>query len=179
MTLPLAIKNMNTFKKEERLCSKKFVDLLFKNGSSFLLYPFRLTYLPFVPDPGESRPFPVQVVINVAKKRYKRAVDRNLIKRRIREVYRLQKANLLYRPLKQHEKNLLLSVQFVGKTKYPSAFLAKKLQLALQKLSTLLVPLEALHSETAIPSDQSVPSDITKLDSIQFSPKNTSSHESH
>ena len=83
---------MNKFYKEERLCSKKSLDLLFKNGSSFLLYPFRITYL-FI---DEVHPYPAQVVINVAKKRYKRAVDRNLIKRRTREAYRLQKQLLLY-----------------------------------------------------------------------------------
>ena len=121
---------MNTFKKEERLCSKKSLDLLFKNGSSFLLYPFRITYL-FI---DEVHQYPAQVVINVAKKRYKRAVDRNLIKRRTREAYRLQKELLLYSQLKGHAALLLLSLQFIGKEKYEYIFFEKKLGLAFKKL---------------------------------------------
>ena len=121
---------MNTFKKEERLCSKKSLDLLFKNGSFFLLYPFRITYL-FI---DEVHQYPAQVVINVAKKRYKRAVDRNLIKRRTREAYRLQKELLLYSHLGDHTTLLLLSLQFIGKEKYEYIFFEKKLGLAFKKL---------------------------------------------
>ncbi|MEJ5995456.1 ribonuclease P protein component [Pedobacter sp. Du54] len=131
---------MNTFKKEERLCSKKSLDLLFKSGSSFLVYPFRITYL-FVDEPHQ---YPVQVVINVAKKRFKRAVDRNLIKRRTREAYRLQKETLLYLHLHQHTTLLLLSLQFIGKEKYDYDFFEKKLDLAFKKLISQINPNE-LH----------------------------------
>lgn len=123
---------MNKFNKEERLCSKKSLDLLFKNGSSFLLYPFRVTYH-FVTEPHQ---YPAQIVINVAKKRYKHAVDRNLIKRRTREAYRLNKQNLLYSFLANKEELLLLSLQFVGKEKYDYSFFEKKMILTLKKLST-------------------------------------------
>lgn len=126
---------MNKFNKEERLCSKKSLDLLFKNGSSFLLYPFRITYC-FVAEPHL---YPAQVVINVAKKRYKHAVDRNLIKRRTREAYRLQKEQQLYPCLLNHDELLLLSLQFVGKEKYNYAFFEKKLVVAFKKLNTLIV----------------------------------------
>jgi ribonuclease P protein component len=125
-----AIKNMKTFIKEERLCSRKSLDLLFKNGSSFLLYPFRLSYL-FVP--GKSA-FPAQVVINVSKKRFKRAHDRNLIKRRTREAYRLHKSTDLYPLLNPEDRTLLLSIQFVGKEHYDTAFFEKKLANAFKKL---------------------------------------------
>lgn len=125
---------MNTFKKEERLCSKKSLDLLFKSGSSFLLYPFRVSYL-FI---DETHQYPVQVVINVSKKRFKRAVDRNLIKRRTREAYRLQKESLLYALLTNHNDLLLLSLQFIGKEKYDYAFFEKKMALALKKLTMLI-----------------------------------------
>ncbi len=127
---------MNTFKKEERLCSKKSLDLLFKNGSSFLVYPFRITYLCV----DEPHHYPVQVVINVAKKRYKRAVDRNLIKRRTREAYRLQKELLLYSHLCGRPTLLLLSLQYIGKEKYEDDFFEKKLGLALKKLINQISP---------------------------------------
>jgi len=134
MCLYYCDQSMKTFSKEERLCSRKYLDLLFKNGSSFLLYPFRVSYL-FVDD---ASTFPVQVVINVPKRRYKHAVDRNLLKRRIREAYRLQKQEGLYLQLSSNNKILLLSLQFVGKQKYEFAFIEKKLTAALKKLTASL-----------------------------------------
>ena len=125
---------MYSFNKEERLCSRKNLDLLFKNGSSFLLYPYRISYL-FL---NNEAKFPAQVVINVPKKRYKRAVDRNLLKRRIKESYRLNKQESLYANLSIDRGLLLLSVQFVGKEKYEYNFLAKKMLVAFKRLFTLI-----------------------------------------
>lgn len=126
---------MNTFKKEERLCSKKNLDLLFKNGSSFLLYPFRVTHI-FV---AERQQYPVQVVINVAKKRFKRAVDRNLIKRRTREAYRTQKQQLLYPALIDYHELLLLSVQYIGNDISDYTVFEKKMALVFKKLTPLII----------------------------------------
>jgi ribonuclease P protein component len=134
MCLYYCDQSMKTFSKEERLCSRKYLDLLFKNGSSFLLYPLRVSYL-FV---DEVAAFPVQVVINVPKRRYKHAVDRNLLKRRIREAYRLQKQDGLYPYLINNNQLLLLSLQFVGKQKYEFAFIEKKLTAVLKKLHASL-----------------------------------------
>ncbi len=125
---------MNTFNKEERLCSKRLIDLLFKDGSSFLLYPFRVSYL-FV---ETEHKYPVQVVINVSKKRFKRAVDRNVIKRRTREVYRLQKQLQLYSSLTDSSKLLLLSVQFIGKQIYDYSFFEKRMTGVFKKLVPLI-----------------------------------------
>ncbi|MEJ2881995.1 ribonuclease P protein component [Pedobacter sp. GR22-6] len=125
---------MNTFHKEERLCSRRSLDLLFKNGSSFLLYPFRVSYL----YTDTLHQFPVQVVINVSKKRFKKAVDRNLIKRRSREAYRLQKQKQLYELLPESEALLLLSLQYVGKQIYEYDFFEKKLNAVLKKLLAVL-----------------------------------------
>jgi ribonuclease P protein component len=79
-----------TFRKEERLHKEKLIKELFEKGSSFYLYPFKVL-TQRNPDPS----FPVhQVMISVSRRNFKRAVDRNLIKRRIRESFRLNK-NLL------------------------------------------------------------------------------------
>jgi len=121
---------MNKFYKEERLCSKKSLDLLFKKGSSFLLYPYRATFI----FDAQSHRYPAQVVINVAKKRYKHAVDRNLIKRRTREAYRLQKQAFLYEHLADKNELLLLALQYVGKEIHPYAFLEKKIRQVFVKL---------------------------------------------
>src|ERR1700709_234674 len=95
-----------TFTKEERLCNKVLIDSIFHNGSSFLCYPFRVSWL--VVDAPQL--FPAQVLIAVPKKRYKRAVDRNLVKRRIREVYRLHKEENLYSILKAIDKKIIFSI---------------------------------------------------------------------
>lgn len=132
---------MNTFHKEERLCSRRSLDLLFKNGSSFLLYPFRVSYL----YTNVSSQFPVQVVINVSKKRFKKAVDRNLLKRRSREAYRLQKQRHLYEVLPASDDLLLLSLQYVGKQIYEYDFFDKKLNAVLKKLVSALQAKAAQH----------------------------------
>ncbi|GAB4028003.1 ribonuclease P protein component [Spirosoma koreense] len=80
-----------TFSKPERLCSKKTLSELFKKGSAsvgtFYLFPFRVLYLP----PPESNVLWPAIVITVPKRIFKRAVDRNLIRRRVREAYRLNR----------------------------------------------------------------------------------------
>lgn len=121
---------MQSFNKEERLCSIKLIDRLFHDGSSFLLYPFRIVWLP----ENLNSDNPVQVLISVPKKRFKRAVDRNLIKRRIREIYRLQKSEHLYPFLKEHSVNLLLSINYIGNNIADYAFMDKKLSAAIGKL---------------------------------------------
>ena len=121
---------MYTFKKEERLCNKKLIDELFHNGSSFLCYPYRVTWLT-VEDHIE---FPVQVLIAVPKKRYKLAVDRNLVKRRIREAYRLNKQEHLYNLIGSLQKKIVFSVGYVGKEIEPYPVMVKKMLKLLKQL---------------------------------------------
>jgi ribonuclease P protein component len=82
------------FRKEEKLTKEKDIQELFDKGSSFYLFPFKVFFLPN-PDQNSRHH---QVLISVSKKNYKRAVDRNLIKRRMRESYRLQKHELPDQP---------------------------------------------------------------------------------
>lgn len=91
-----------TFKKIERLCSKKAIDDLFANGKSKTQFPFKLIYKV---SEFES-PFPVRAMFVVPKKKHKRANKRNDIKRRMREVYRLHKNNL-YDSLKTQKIDLM------------------------------------------------------------------------
>ncbi len=120
-----------TFTKEERLCNKKLIDELFHNGSSFLCYPFKVSWL-IVEEPLQ---FPAQVLFSVSKKRYKRAVDRNLIKRRIREAYRLYKQQYLYTGLQDGEKKIIFSVGFIGKEISSYELIDKKMLKLLNELS--------------------------------------------
>lgn len=111
-----------SFHKEERLCSKKLLEKLFNNGSSFLLYPFRVTW---IYSSSLDQDFPVQLLTAVPKKRFKSSVDRNAIKRKIKEAYRLNKGLYLYTQLQQNK--ILLSLNYVGNQIHDFDFIQKKL----------------------------------------------------
>ena len=82
-----------TFKKEERIVSNLLIETLFEKGNSQSLsaYPLRAVYLKTEHREGCA---PVQLLISVPKKKFKHAVDRNRVKRQIREAYRKNKALL-------------------------------------------------------------------------------------
>lgn len=121
----------HTFKKEERLCSKKVIDKLFTEGQTFLAYPLKIVFLPL----ELQLNFPVQAGFTVSKKNFKRAVKRNRLKRLMREAYRLNK-NELYLHLKGQQ----IAVFFIYIGKDISTFEAiekatkKAFQLILKKL---------------------------------------------
>lgn len=104
-----------TFGKEERLKSSLHIQELLKNGQSISAFPFKIFW-------GESKDphqkFPAKTAILVPKRKFKRAVDRNFMKRRIREAYR-QNKNLIYEPLQEMEMDmniviLLLTDEFIS-----------------------------------------------------------------
>ncbi|WP_375416399.1 ribonuclease P protein component [uncultured Hymenobacter sp.] len=119
----------HTFPKEEHLCRKKLIDELFSGrGSSFGVYPLRLIWLPAAaPGPG-----PPQVLISVSKRTFKRAVDRNYLKRLIREAYRLNKYRLLEAP--GGHPVAVLGILYTGKEQAPLALVQKKLISGFQRL---------------------------------------------
>lgn len=121
-----------TFTKEERLCNKRKIDSLFHSGSSFVVYPFRLVYLV---GKQQSTPSAVQAILSVSKRRFKRAHDRNRIKRLMREVYRLQKNELLYQQVYRQSISLDVAIQYVGKEELDYQLLFVKMNKALKQLS--------------------------------------------
>jgi ribonuclease P protein component len=76
-----------TLSKQERLSSLKDIEALFAQGKSIMKYPVRLIWLAVPPDGI----IPASAVFTVSKKKFSRAVDRNRIKRLLRESYRLLK----------------------------------------------------------------------------------------
>jgi ribonuclease P protein component len=120
-----------SFTKEERLRNKKLIDELFRNGSSFLCYPFKVLWL----IQHEPQPHPAQVLFGVPKKKFKKAVDRNLIRRRMREAYRLNKEQHLYSVLSSNNKNIVFSIGYVGKEISGYTFIEKKMLKLLANLA--------------------------------------------
>ena len=113
---------MFTFKKTERLCSKKDIELLYNKGRNKTSFPLKLYWQTSVFD----SPFPARVVISVPKRQFKKAPSRNRIKRQIREVYRLNK-HLLYEQLGEKEKKLNLWILYVGNSFPTSTHLTNSL----------------------------------------------------
>lgn len=75
-------------KKEERLSGKKTIEYLFREGESMLNYPFKIVFV----RGNFGFKYGVQVAFSVGKRAFKKAVQRNAIKRKMRESYRLNKS---------------------------------------------------------------------------------------
>lgn len=113
-----ALKNpshIQTFKKPERLRSKKLIDRLFNQGSTYFSYPFKILWI----YTDSNSKYPVQVLIGSSRRTLRRAVDRNKMKRRIREAYRKNK-NILFDSLNRTNRHCALAIIHTGKeiTKY-------------------------------------------------------------
>jgi ribonuclease P protein component len=131
---PLPVERSYSFPKEEHLCRKKLIDELFAQGSSFGLYPLRLVWRPAQIHTAA----PPLVLVSVSKRSFKRAVDRNYLKRLMREAYRLNK----YRLTEAEGGHAvgLLAIIYTGKEKKPFALVEKKLISGLERLLTDATP---------------------------------------
>ncbi|MEF9930740.1 MAG: ribonuclease P protein component [Bacteroidales bacterium] len=120
-----------TLQKAERLSSFKEIEKLALEGKSFFHYPFKVNYLS---SPMETAGQNVSIVISVPKRNFKRAVKRNLIRRRIRESYRLNKI-LLFSQL-----NIKLNIMFVYVSKEVMDYskIEPRIKEILEKLRTTL-----------------------------------------
>jgi ribonuclease P protein component len=115
--------------KTERLHADKLIKELFSEGSSFFLYPFKIQF--FVKK--EQGIGTSQVLFSVSKKKIKRAVGRNLIKRRMREAYRLNKSVLL-----DGSPAMSIGLIYVSSDLMEYSQIQLKIQQAFKKLATLV-----------------------------------------
>ncbi len=126
------MQNRNTFPKKEHLYGSTIVEALYEKGVSLFIYPYRMVYC-FVED-GEV---PVRCLVSAPKKRFKHAVDRNRLKRQMREGYRLNKHSLVSY-LTENELHIHLGIHYVGQKLEPSGFMHKKMVVLMKKLEDAL-----------------------------------------
>jgi ribonuclease P protein component len=115
-----------TLGKQERLKSRKLIERLFTEGKSVKTFPLRMVFLQ-VP---HTSTFPIQAAFSVPKRNFKRAVDRNRIKRLLRETYRLQK-EIIYPNL---QKPYICMISYIGKEEISFDEIYKKMTYLLNLL---------------------------------------------
>ena len=122
--------NTATFPKKEHLCGEIRINKLFSNGKAFIVYPLRVVYSV----EQNSTDVPVKVLVSVPKKRFKRAVKRNRLKRLMREASRLYKSILTEKCI---EKIFAVQVAFnyVSDDEMDFKAIQSKMQLALQRIA--------------------------------------------
>lgn len=121
-----------TFKKSEKLCNQSVIDLLYKKGSVFYATPLKVTYLFKISEVTES----TKVLIVVPKRNHKKAVTRNLLKRRIRESYRLNK-HLLVAIKHSQPLEIAFSLQYISKELLPYETINEALIAVLKKMISI------------------------------------------
>lgn len=109
----------NTFPKYERLCGQLRIASLYKEGRKFVVWPIRVTYLPHIEN--------TEVLIWAPKALFKHAVDRNRLRRQMREAWRLNKSDL------QHP--YTLAINYIDKQMQPYAVIDKAVKKAIKKLN--------------------------------------------
>lgn len=118
-----------SFHKNERLRSRKLIDALIKKGKSRKLDQIQLRWVEI----NETSNPPAKMLVTVPKKIFKRAVDRNLVKRRIREAYRKNK-NELIQKLEADNKSLNLMFIYYADTIYSYSEIENKIVVLLKGL---------------------------------------------
>ena len=104
----LSINQRYHFGKNQKLKSRKMIQQLFAEGHHYTAFPIKAIWI------AKNEQAPLQTGVSVSSRHFKKAVDRNRIKRQIREAYRLQK-NSLEKQLVGRDKSLSLFLVFIGK----------------------------------------------------------------
>ena len=120
----------NTLHKVERLDKKKIIEKMFAGGSrSFSVFPLRVVYLPV-----EELEADASILISVSKRRFKRAVKRNRVKRQIREAYRVNKHELL-NILVERKCRLAIAFIYLSDQLVESSIIEDRMRVALVRIT--------------------------------------------
>ena len=119
-----------TFSKRERIVSRKLIERLFSQGSSHSTsaYPLRIVYME-----TEREEVPVQMMVSVSKRHFKRAVKRNRVKRQVREAYRHHKQLLIEKV--PEDKSLAVAFIWLSDDLFDSRQVEKSVRRLLEKVA--------------------------------------------
>ena len=120
----------HTFSSKERLKSVKEISKLFESGKSFLVYPIKVVWV----ETANELPFPVQAAFSVSKRNFRHATDRNKLKRRMKEAYRLTKFQL-YEKLSTQKISCIFI--YIAREELSSAVIGKSMKTAMVKLGKI------------------------------------------
>lgn len=126
-----------TLGKQERLKSKTLIGKLYEEGNSVKAFPLRMVFL----QTEHTSNFPCQVAVSVSKRNFKLAVDRNRIKRLLRETYRLQK-HIVYENL---DKPYVFMISYIAKDTWSYQDLFYKME---QLLTVFIAEVKKQQNET-------------------------------
>lgn len=125
----------NTLCKAERLDKKKVIDKMFAGGArSFSVFPLRVVYLS-----AEELEADASILVSVSKRRFKRAVKRNRVKRQIREAYRMNKHELL-NVLAEKQCKLAIAFIYLSDQLVESSIIEERMKTALARVAEKVVP---------------------------------------
>jgi ribonuclease P protein component len=131
----------HTLSRNERLKSRKQIDKLFNSGNYFNLPPLRLSYL--IDEGGENEA--LQLGVGVSVRHFKKAVDRNRVKRLIREAWRVQKQELASLAKAKH-RSLKVFIIYTGRELPDYQLVYEKTRSAIARLSTLINEADPSHT---------------------------------
>ncbi len=122
-----------TYNRKEKLKSRKVLSTLFTEGKSFSVFPVKVFYLPVKEEGAGS----IQAGVGVSARNFKKAVDRNRIKRLLRECYRLNKT-VLHTTLKEKKKKMAFFFLYIGKEVPEYTLLDEKMKTVITKLEAII-----------------------------------------
>ena len=120
----------NTFPLREHLKSKSAIEQVYANGTSVTSFPMRAI---FIDQQQETQEPTAAILINVSKKRFRHAVDRNLVKRRIREAYRTSKHQFVER-LENNGKKMAVAILYIDTKHNSTSFIRRKMEKLLDSI---------------------------------------------
>lgn len=118
-----------SFGKEYKLCRRKLIDGVFKTGKVIKQYPFVVHFL----EVDEKLEAPFQVTISAPKRNFRKAHDRNRIKRLMRETIRFNKM-ILEDKISKSQKNIIMFMVYISKEEIPFTTLMKKNELLFEQI---------------------------------------------
>lgn len=119
------------FPKQNKLCGQKRIEALYKEGKRFTSWPLRVTYMADSREPSSGS----RILVWAPKSLFKKAVQRNRLRRLMREAYRLNQ-DILSAERSVSDSGLLIAFNYIDKEEQPYAVIEKAVRKALRKVKS-------------------------------------------